>query len=508
MFTQRAAGIKREFGSNVGGIGGGFGGRAPEVITHSGYPHRLQMYNKPPELEITIEEFESFALDRLQVLKAVEMAQLRGQGTDDCRRRINESLSKYLPMHSDRMGGTRPRQIIAERRKDHISHFILRLAFSRSEDLRQWFLRQETALFRHRYREVDSADRQSLLNEISFDLKILSPQEKAKFIEEMDIKGFYPQDEQLFEVDFRRVLDLVGRRQAILRKGRAYIAQSNLATLVINEYQKRLGRALEICAKALPRMDEDERLLPILQNMSSQYGSQEYQSTNAAGAVTADSVDSLTAHFPLCMRQLHGKLKEESHLKHFGRMQFGLFLKGIGLSLPEALLYWRKAFSRMTDDQFQKGYAYNIRHNYGMEGKRTDYTPYSCGKIITTNAPSSGDHHGCPFRHSGQDKLRAMLFHGGLKDSEVRDVADYAQKGHYQIACTKYLELQIQKRRGGGKPSVLAGSQANSGVVIESITHPNQYFDLSLGDGQLKNNNSNGSGKYAASYGSTQNYQR
>ena len=30
------------------------------------YPHRLSLYDRPPPVEISIEEFEQFALDRLQ----------------------------------------------------------------------------------------------------------------------------------------------------------------------------------------------------------------------------------------------------------------------------------------------------------------------------------------------------------------------------------------------------------------------------------------------------------
>jgi DNA primase large subunit len=35
-------------------------------VLDSEYPFRLNFYNKPPAMDITIEEFELFALDRLQ----------------------------------------------------------------------------------------------------------------------------------------------------------------------------------------------------------------------------------------------------------------------------------------------------------------------------------------------------------------------------------------------------------------------------------------------------------
>lgn len=53
---------------------------------------------------------------------------------------------------------------------------------------------------------------------------------------------------------------------------------------------------------------------------------------------------------------------------------------------------WHNSFSLAP--QFDKAYAYSIRHMFGKEGKRTDYTPYSCMKVILSNPPSQGDYHG------------------------------------------------------------------------------------------------------------------
>ncbi|KAJ2001773.1 DNA primase subunit pri2 [Coemansia thaxteri] len=464
----------------------------PEVVRRSRYPSRLTVYAEAPDVEVSIEEFEAFALDRLQVLRSIEDAQLRAKGEDDMRKRICEALDKHMPTHTNR-SKLPARQLMAERRKDHVSHFILRLAFSRTEELRGWFVRYESALLKHRFREADLAEKQELLASAKLRLAPLSPADRDAKLG--DASHFYAAQEQLFEVDFERVLDLVARSQVVLRAGKAYVPQSEVATLLIHEFRLSMVRALGVCAKALPQMGEDERLLPVLQNLSNQTARSEYQSSGAAGAVTADSIDDLGPSFPLCMQHLHAQLTRDHHLRHGGRMQLGLFLKGIGLSLQEALVYWRRAFSAMTDDQFQKGYAYNIRHNYGTEGKRADYTPYSCHRVIMSNPPGPGDHHGCPFRHFSAERLRAALHRDCLPDAEVREVADLAAAGHYQVACTRHLELRLQGRRrrlhqqaadsaaATAMPEPLPAA-ADPEVRLAAITSPNQYFDLCVTNGK------------------------
>ena len=51
----------------------------------------------------------------------------------------------------------------AARRVDHISHFILRLAYCRSEDLRRWFISKEVELFRLRWTFLTSEGKNTFM---------------------------------------------------------------------------------------------------------------------------------------------------------------------------------------------------------------------------------------------------------------------------------------------------------------------------------------------------------
>ena len=76
--------------------------------------------------------------------------------------------------------------------------------------------------------------------------------------------------------------------------------------------------------------------------------------------------------------------------------------------MDESLTYWKREMTKKSDidnDKFEKNYAYNIRHSYGAEGKRNDYKPWNCNKIINLTQPGNGEYHGCPFKTFSEDNL-------------------------------------------------------------------------------------------------------
>ena len=111
-----------------------------------------------------------------------------------------------------------------------------------------------------------------------------------------------------------------------------------------------------------------------------------------------------------------------------------------------------------------------MRHAYGKEGKRVDYTPHTCMKCISAN-PGAGEHHGCPYKTFGEESPRRRSAGCSPAPQKVRDIVDKAKAQHYQLACGMTFEA-------------VHGAQIESGVQ-----HPNQYFQesrkaLGFGDGE------------------------
>ncbi|KAK9477588.1 eukaryotic and archaeal DNA primase, large subunit-domain-containing protein [Lipomyces japonicus] len=448
-----------------------------EVVRDQDYPERLSLYTVPPLQEITLDEFEIWALDRLRVLGEIENCLSRNKAPKALEAVVKPIIDKYLSL-SPNSPSAKSSILDGERRKDHYSHFILRLAFCRSDELRSRFVKAESVLFRIRYANAEPAEWQNLISHYSFGWTQVSEEEKFSLRDELVVSTTSSDHESYFKVPFERVPELVADRRVFLKHGDAYVPVSQQISLVLAEFSSRLSKALELTARALPRLDEDDRLVPILNHISRGFVAPEYFSSDEAMSVLGETVkavqvDSLVSHFPLCMQQLHKGLRRDHHLRYYGRQQYGLFLKGIGLSVEEALIFWRQSFSEITDEKFSKEYRYNVRHNYGLEGSRKNYRPHNCVQIIGGNPPGPGDLHGCPYRHFSEDNLVAALGSMGVHDNSIlRQVKEDVKNKHYHVACTKVFEYTHAKYAPiGEKGSVLKD---------EAITHPNLYFDRSV----------------------------
>jgi DNA primase large subunit len=359
-------------------------------------------------------------------------------------------------------GNGKTEQDMFARRRDYLSHFILQLAYCRSEELRRWFIAREMEIFRFKFSKLSKDAIKELVETYEIGYRPITDEQKQEiraylqngFTENIDDIDFY-------KVNFLSVLDLVRQRKCFLKSGFAYVSSKDFSYIIGNHHQAFIERNLAAHLKLLPEFENDDRIVNIIKGLHNSYAGKDY-TINKDVDIPIESLDQLSLKsYPICMRNCHEAIRSSHHIKHGGRIQYGLFLKGIGVSLEDSLRFWREEFTKiMEPDKFDKSYAYNVRYNYGKEGSRTNWSPYSCMKIIMSPVGAQ-DVCGCPFKTWDAIELRKKLISYGLNQVQVQDVLSYASKGHFQLACGRYFEL------------------THNAPIEEGVNHPNGYFENS-----------------------------
>lgn len=182
------------------------------------------------------------------VLSEIEACTFRNKGPEETAEYMKSILDKYMPLRSST---SLSQHLQNERKKDHYSHFILRLAFSATEDLRRRFSRLETMLFRLRFKDDDHIERQQFVRTLNLEWEEVQEAEKRALEKELLAAaggGMKNREEQeWFKVDWERVPELVDQRRVFLKRGKAYVPQREQMSLVVAEFTKKLDEALEVC---------------------------------------------------------------------------------------------------------------------------------------------------------------------------------------------------------------------------------------------------------------------
>jgi DNA primase large subunit len=364
----------------------------------------------------------------------------------------------------------------AAARKDLVSHYVLRLAYCRTPDLRSWLLQHESLLFRARFRDLDAAQQAAFFAAANLpyspitddELRLLKDDLAQVALSSGDLEGRNAiragERRTFYRVPFSAVPDLLALRRVLVRDGYAYVGRDQVHSLVCGAFRQHLSAALADMARRWSAFAaaEGARLAPLVEAVPTRAvgpgdgdgaGGRRLGKLSQGGELTAAQAARLpaTKRAPPCMTHMLERLASDHHLKHWGVQQLSLWLKAVGLPLEQALLFWRQQFAPRTPaDKFQKEYAYTLRYNYGREGKRTDWSEWSCVRIISHDASACGGgggdggacNGGCPFRTMDERGLRSLLGRMGLgrDPAKMEEAVSKAKGRHYQLACAAAFE--------------------------------------------------------------------
>lgn len=428
------------------------------------YPHRLSFYHEAPspDTELSIADFEQWALDRANVLDMLDKMTLDHKAGADLERQMRPILNAKLPLTRAMPSATYSASVQQERFKDVMSHFILRLGACRSREERERFTSLETKLFRLRYEMLSLEEQRQFVSDSQLPWQRATPDEVAALATEAP--SLYQPDVVVFKVPMEEATELLRQRKVVVKLGIVYVPESQQISMLAREFAKGVALGLELLARHRGRFKDDRRMEPVLDLMSG-FSSNQYVSSAQAidGNITAEALDELDREnvLPLCASALHNSLKKTKHAYFDERRQYQTFLRNIGMPVEEAVKLYRRFYG---NEGKMNEIEYSVLYTYGMKGSHKDHPPMSCEQIYKSGLTAQSNQvHGCPFQRLSQSNLEKLLkAHGIADEADLTDIDHYVKMRRFDLACSKVYEFTHKDDKT---------------VYDSSITSPNLYFE-------------------------------
>lgn len=362
---------------------------------------KIQFYDKLHIRSMQYTDFECLSIKRIKILRMIEST--------------NSSI-RFSDMTSQE--------------EDVESHFYCRLLCAQAFWSVRWLIAQEVHLFRKRLSTVDQVTIEKYFKE-TFLGKIDGVSEKdcrilpsSRFQIGCRKETRYREDMQ---VHFTKVCDLIAQRRVKVVKGYCRMSPKVMKSCLINFYRQFMEDRMDGLYEYMLR-NPDERLKRLHDKVFME----------SRPVEPSSSVGACQKHMPPCMEGLMSKFRKSRHLKYSDRQALCLFLKECGVGVDECIQLMRSIFD-VSMEVFNKEYLYSIRHNYGLEGKKANYSSFTCKKIVTLE--SDPNVFGCPFSNN----LGYVGEYMNAKGVLCPDIEDLIRRTNYQEACTMVLSKLVAK---------------------------------------------------------------
>ena len=239
---------------------------------------------------------------------------------------------------------------------DIASHFILALIMCKNEGEARWFIKQESSLYKARLEQNKRYDMFKILSALGLKLNLFDKnKDKDVDINNIRFKRKDLNEEKIYFCRFEDAINLIASKDYYLYKGNIYILETDLPLLfklVFEQKQEKVMAKIRANSESIKRdrrikeiLLSFEREKEILNNQEAAKMAKEIPSDEKLR--TMHDVDIVSERcFPLCMNLIERHINQYSHLMHFGRLQYTLFLKGAGLPVEETLKFYQKKYEK------------------------------------------------------------------------------------------------------------------------------------------------------------------